>query len=120
MKLRAMKLPVRSFVGFREASKAKAPHPITTTMQPKGAKGGKRSPEKHRTRSDGLPLFIQQQIILDIEAFGSETTATKLAAKRDIYGEPNSSLHKSVKNKYHRLSHLKKSDPEEYWYVIVV
>lgn len=74
---------------------------------------------KNRTRSDGLDLAIQQQILLDIESFGDNASAAVVASSREIYGAKGTDLYKAVKRKYRYLTELKAEEPEEYWRLYV-
>lgn len=82
----------------------------------KGQRIPNRTPQSHRTRKDGLELYIQQQLILDIEAFGKTLTAAQIAAKRpSLYGESGTKLNKAVRNKHFYYLTLKQNNPKEYW-----
>ena len=89
-------------------------------MPPKGSKIPNRKPQVNHTRSDSsLKVYVQQQLILDIESFGPGVPISRIAATRDIYGHPKTDPKRyiAIKNKFDRLKLLKVDDPEEYWYV---
>lgn len=77
-------------------------------MPPKGSKIPNRKPNENHTRSDSeILLKVQQQLILDIEAYGDNVGATKIASKRPVlYGPPDyvfSANSKSVSGKKRRV-----------------
>ena len=87
-----------------------------TAMPPTG-KGIKylRSPQTHRTRSDSsLDLETQQQLLLDIEAFGDEATAAGIVKTRSIY-RTSAKVDTACRTKFAYYQKLKEKDPKEYW-----
>jgi hypothetical protein len=77
-----------------------------------------RSPEPFRTRSDGLPLHVQRQLIIDAESGLFDTKGdpwSLLAANSALYGVPGGKLHKSCKDRLRHVWNIKESNPSEYW-----
>jgi hypothetical protein len=89
-------------------------------MPVKGTSGNYRSPEKHRSRSDGLAPGVQKQLLIDLELKGDGVLPIDIVKHRPaIYGDPKSSeddkLRKAVSDRIRYLRKLKQSSPKEYW-----
>lgn len=86
-------------------------------MVPKGKKIPNRRPQENRTRSDGIDLDLQHQIILDIEIWGADKGPTHIVDRRSIYGEKDSELHKKVHRKARTYLTLKQENSDAHWQV---
>jgi len=90
-------------------------------MAPKGT-FFERTPKQNRTRIDGLPLEIQQQLIVDAESGlgncevnGDFSVPVLLSAKPELYGVVGSKLYKACSDKLRHLRTIKETKPSEYW-----
>jgi hypothetical protein len=80
-----------------------------------------RTPHPIRSRSDGLSLHVQRQLLLDLEnpELKTKGPATIIAGRTELYSkdDDNGKYQRAVKDKILHLRKLKESHPPDYWYV---